>query len=148
MNTLRFVKFCAIAAAGLCLSFVFTNESSARERETQYNSTQERRYQQKNARQERRGSYFNDNGYTHLNIPARHYPRLGECRIWYPDRQRSSRIRCGQTPPRGAWLIQHPRNRPRHVYVNVYEPQSRGIVFSIGEFEIRSGAFLREMPHR
>jgi hypothetical protein len=32
--------------------------------------------------------------------------------------------------------------------VKVYEPQRRGVVFSIGEFEIRSGAFLREMPRR
>lgn len=133
MNTLRFVKFCAIAAAGLCFSFVFTDEGSA---------------QQRNGRREGRGSYFNDNGYTHLNIPTKHYPRTGECRVWYPDLQQSARIRCNQAPPRGAWLIQHPRNNPNHVYVKVYEPQRRGVVFSIGEFEIRSGEFLREMPRR
>jgi len=142
MNIIRFVKFCAITAA--CFCFVFTDEVAAKER----NYSQEHRQPQRNQQKEGRGSYFRDRGYTHLNIPARHYPRPGECRVWYPDRHRSARIRCDHMPPRGTWIIQNHKNRPNHVYVKVYEPKSQGIVFSIGEFEIRSGAFLREMPRR
>ncbi len=169
MHIPRFVKFCSVVAACFCFIVVFTDEGSTRERGHKYNNSiqvpqyqqsnktyrqyqqknkKRSRYQQKNKRREGRGSYFHKHGYKHLNIGAKHYPRLGECRIWYPNRHRSSRIRCGQKPPRGAWLLERPKNRPNNVYVEVYEPRQQGVVFTLGEFEIHTGAFVREILNR
>lgn len=152
MNMQLFAKTCSLIAFFCCFNAVFADEGSAKRNEDEYHYLRKNSHppveERRNGRQIERSSYFNDNGYTHLNIPKKHYPRPGECRVWYPNRHRSARIRCDQAPPRGAWLIQQPKNRPNHVYVKVYEPQRRGVVFSIGEFEIRSGAFLREMPRR
>src|SRR5690606_30859779 len=94
---------------------------------------------------DRRKHWFHDNGYSRLSIPARYYPGPGECRFWYPDRpvsrQPAARRSCG-APPRGAWLIQHPRHDARHVHVIVNEPWNYGPQL-IGEFEIGSGMFIR-----
>jgi len=170
MNTQRIIKLCSVVGACFFFIVAFTDEGSTREGEVNYISIQHPRYQQSDRKnihnhqqmkksqppryqqekkvQERRGSYFKEHGYRHLNIPERHYPRQGECRVWYPNRHRSSRIRCGQKPPRGAWLLQRHKNRPHNVYVEVYEPRQQGILFTLGEFEIITGAFVREMPRR
>jgi hypothetical protein len=54
------------------------------------------------------GSYFHEHGYTHLDIPPGHYPPLGECRIWFPDRPPGHQPPpgdCSHVPP-GAWVIE------------------------------------------
>lgn len=93
------------------------------------------------------GSYFHENGYTRLNIPAGHYPPPGECRVWFPDRapgQQPPPIKCGDPVPPGAWLIQHPTDLPRdHVTVSVYEPGRPGVIHAVGEFQIGSGMIVR-----
>lgn len=92
-----------------------------------------------------RGSYFHDHGYTHLDIPPGHYPPPGECRIWFPDRPPGHQPppgNCGHVPP-GAWVIHHPHNLPDRVHVNVYEPGFPGRVYAVGEFDIGSGQFIR-----
>lgn len=92
-----------------------------------------------------RGAYFYQHGYTHLDIPPGHYPPPGECRIWYPDRptgQQPPPGDCHHVPP-GAWVIQHPRDLPGRVHVNVYEPRYPGRIHVIGEFDIGTGQFIR-----
>lgn len=158
MHTQRFAKFCAVVAACFCFIVVFTDEGSTREEEAEYNPAKDPRYQQsnktqcqykqRNKREKKQGSYFKEHGYKHLDIPKKDYPRLGECRIWYPKQHQSVRIECGEMPPFGTWLIQHPKNRPHHVQVEVYEPRRQDVLFTIGEFEIRTGAFVREIPSK
>ncbi|WP_420208659.1 hypothetical protein [Candidatus Electronema sp. JC] len=157
MNTQRFMKICSAAAVFCCFSAFDADEGSAKGNEDKDHHIKRHQHkEQKPPGEEQRheggrGSYFQEHGYAHLNIPARYYPRLGECRIWRPDRsaeRQSPPVRCGQIPLPGAWLIQRHKDRPNHVQVTVYEPQRPGVVFAVGEFEIRSGAFLRDMPHR
>lgn len=92
-----------------------------------------------------RGSYFHEHGYTRLSIPPGHYPPPGECRIWYPDRPPGHQPPPGKCSPvpAGAWVIRHPHDLPGHVHVTVYEPRRPGTVLVVGEFEIASGAFVR-----
>ncbi|WP_417909599.1 hypothetical protein [Candidatus Electronema sp. PJ] len=157
MNTQRLMKICSVAAVCCCFSAVCADEGSAKGNEDKYHYLKKNPHKEQNPpreeqrHEEGRGSYFQEHGYARLNIPTRHYPRPGKCRIWYPDRpadRQSPPVRCGQIPLPGAWLIQHHKDRPHHVQVTVYEPKHPGVVFTIGEFEIRSGAFLREMPRR
>lgn len=99
-----------------------------------------------------RGHYFERHGYSHLNIPAGHYPPPGECRVWYPDQPSGHQpppVKCrdASVPP-GAWLIRHPVDRPQYVHVEVYEtvvadPRRPPGVMVIGEFDIGSGSFVR-----
>ena len=100
------------------------------------------------------GSYFHQHGYTRLDIPKGHYPPPRECRIWYPDRpagQQPPPVKCsqlqGQVPP-GAWLIEHPKNDLKHVNISVYDQQRPGRIVITGEFEIDTGAFIRELRKR
>lgn len=90
-------------------------------------------------------SYFYRRGYARLNIPKGHYPAPGECRIWFPDcpaGQQPPPGRCEQLRkkvPKGAWLIQHPKDDPDHVHVVVYDERRPASIKVIGEFEIGSG---------
>jgi len=100
------------------------------------------------------GSYFHEHGYSRLDIPEGHYPPPGECRIWYPDRPaghqpppgKCDQLR-GQVPP-GAWLIEHPEKDPKHVHVSVFDQHKPGSIVIMGEFEINTGAFIRELRPR
>lgn len=90
-------------------------------------------------------TYFHRKGYDRLNIPAGHYPPPGECRVWFPDRpagQQPPPTGCDQVPP-GAWVIRHPKDKPGHAHVTVFEPQRPGTVQVVGEFNIGSGNFIR-----
>jgi len=95
-----------------------------------------------------RNSYFHKNGFTQLNIPKGHYPPPGQCRIWYPEKPAGHQPppgNCGQlrnqVPP-GAWIIRHPGTDPKLIHVDVYDPQSRGKIMVIGEFDL-GGSFIR-----
>lgn len=94
-------------------------------------------------------SYFQDHGYSRLDIPKGHYPAPGECRVWYPDRPAGQQPPPGKCDklralvPAGAWLIQHPRDKPDVVHVNAYDEQRPGFIKAVGEFNIGSGVFLR-----
>lgn len=92
-------------------------------------------------------SYFQEHGYTRLDIPPGHYPPPGECRVWYPDRPPGHQpppVKCRNAAvPPGAWLIRHPADRPDHVHVVVYEPERPRVPLVVGEFEIGSGVFVK-----
>lgn len=94
-------------------------------------------------------SYFQDHGYTRLDIPKGHYPPPGECRIWFPERpagQQPPPGKCGelfaQVPP-GAWVIQHPNDKPDVVHINAYDERQPGVIRAVGEFNIGTGVFVR-----
>lgn len=94
-------------------------------------------------------SYFQDHGYSRLDIPKGHYPPPGECRIWYPEQPAGQQPPPGKCDklrahvPSGAWLIQHPRDKPDVVHVNAYDEQRPGFIKAVGEFNIGSGVFIR-----
>lgn len=114
-------------------------------------SGQGRRPEHARPHQDGRGSYFEEHGYTRLNIPAGHYPPPGECRIWYPDRPPGHQpppFKCGDRVPAGAWLLHHPPDLPNAVHVTVYEPGRPGVIRAVGEFQIGSGAFIRVVLNR
>jgi hypothetical protein len=91
-------------------------------------------------------SYFHRQGYTRLKIPEGHYPPPGECRFWYPDKpagQQPPPVKCDTPAPRGAWVIEHPADKPKHVHITVYEPERPRVARAVGEFEIGSGVLVR-----
>jgi hypothetical protein len=94
-------------------------------------------------------SYFQQHGYTRLEIPKGHYPAPGECRLWYPDRPAGNQPppgdcrRLGARVPPGAWLITRPEADRRHVRVNVYEETTPNRIRVTGEFDIGTGGFVR-----
>lgn len=133
----------------LCLALMVSAAVADEGKDESGKGKRDKYYSEKHYRGHQGGSesYFHQHGYTHLNIPAGHYPPPGECRIWFPDRppgQQPPPIRCGDPVPPGAWLIRHPANLPReHVTVTVFEPRRPGVIHAVGEFDIGSGMFIR-----
>ena len=145
MKTGWSIKLCA-AAAFCCIS-VFAAGAMAKGDKDDRHGKHERYEEKKHGRGDERGhkeSYFRKHGHSRLHIPHEHYPPPGECRIWYPDRHRGhkpERINCGMIPPQGAWLLHHPSKHQGYLNIKIYE----GAMISIGEFELRSGAFIRDL---
>lgn len=97
-------------------------------------------------RRDGKRSYLHAHGYSRLNIPPGHYPPPGECRLWYPDRPAGHQpppFRCGDSVPRGAWLIQNPGDVPNHVRVTAYDLAVPGRIMEVGEYDLGSGGLVR-----
>lgn len=92
-----------------------------------------------------RQSYFHKHGHTRLGLSPNQYPPPGECRVWFPGKHQPALFNCGMVPPPGAWVLHRPRRNPGQVRVRVYDPQRPNAMLSIGEFDLRSGVFLREL---
>jgi hypothetical protein len=146
-------KWCALAAAFCCVS-VFAAEAMAKgdkhDKREKHERYEEKEYKEKEERghDKKHESYFHKHSHTRLRIPPGHYPPPGECRIWYPDRpagHQPEHIKCGMVPPRGAWVLHYPRHRKEHLNIRVYDPQRSGVMISIGEFNLKSGEFIREL---
>ena len=87
-----------------------------------------------------------------LNIPPRHLPELGECRVWIP------RLPPGQQPrpksrscdgivsvaPAGSWIIDRPRAEPKLVFVRLVDERRAGVLIRIRVFDIESKRLVRE----
>ena len=138
MSARRLIQCCALAAA-CCCGTVFAADALAKP----HKEEKHERYEEKKHKGKKE-SYFRKHGHSRLRIPHEHYPPPGECRIWYPDRHeghRPERINCGMIPPQGAWLLHHPRKHQGYLNIRIYE----GPMISIGEFELGSGAFIRDL---
>jgi hypothetical protein len=86
-----------------------------------------------------------------LGIPPGHFPRPGECRIWYPGtppgRQPRPKSRSCEgiaaLAPAGSWILYRPSGE-RLVHVRVVDDRRPGVVIRIRIFEAESGRFVRE----
>lgn len=156
MNTRWSIKLCALAAA-FCYVSVFAASAIAKpdkddKREKYDERYEEKKYKGKEKEEQGHGkkhnSYFHKHGHTRLPIPPGHYPPPGECRLWYidgPTGHQPEPIKCGMIPPPGAWVIHHPRRHHGRLNIRVYDPQRQGAMLSIGEFDLKSGEFIREL---
>jgi hypothetical protein len=86
-----------------------------------------------------------------LGIPPGHFPRPGECRIWYPGtppgRQPRPKSRSCEgiaaLAPAGSWILYRPSGE-RLVHVRVVDERRAGVIVRIRIFEAESGRFVRE----
>jgi hypothetical protein len=168
MNLSHAIKFCALAAAFCCFAGSGAYEAQAGHGNGKHHGGKdkhrgyERRYvpppppyvqhngkpkphSQIQWQEPPRQSYFHKHGRTRLGLPPNQYPPPGECRVWYPGKHQPALFGCGMVPPPGAWVLHRPRRNPGQVRVRVYDPQRPNAMLSIGEFDFRSGVFLREL---
>ncbi len=165
MRKFNIIMLCA-AFVLFCLSSAFADEGKEESGKGKFNKDpyaeeyskgkddgkvrgKNRSYSEEYGRNSEGESYFHQHGYDRLNIPKGHYPSPGECRIWYPDKPaghqpppgKCSELR-SQVPP-GAWLIRHPEDEAERVHVMVYDERRPDTVRVTGEFDTRTGGFIR-----
>lgn len=80
-----------------------------------------------------------------LRIPGGHYPPVGACRVWYPDRppglqpppQPCTAIE--RPVPEGTWLIRRSPGTSHQVTVSFFHQERPGTVVAVGFYQVPSG---------
>ena len=89
-----------------------------------------------------------------LRVPPGHFPRPGECRLWFPDRppgQQPSSGSCvglGRIAPAGTWILYRPANDKKVVHARVIDPKKDGVVVVVRVYDANKGTYLRDEKPR
>jgi hypothetical protein len=83
-----------------------------------------------------------------LGIPPGHFPKPGQCRLWYPGRppgKQPRAVRCASLGkvPLGAWVLHRPRGEKRILEVKTYHDTKPEIVVSVGYYDATTGTLIR-----
>src|SRR5688572_5512304 len=85
-----------------------------------------------------------------LKVPPGHFPRPGECRLWFPDRppgqqpHAGSCMGLGRIAPAGTWILYRPANDKKILHARVIDPKKDGVVVVVRVYDARKGTYLRE----
>jgi hypothetical protein len=89
-----------------------------------------------------------------LKVPPGHFPKPGECRLWFPDRppgQQPAPGSClglGRIAPAGTWILYRPSNDKKVVHARVIDPKKDGVVVVVRVYDSKKGTYLRDEKPR
>lgn len=94
-----------------------------------------------------------DEDRSRLHVPPGHYPRPGQCRVWFPGRPPGHQPRAGscsaieRTAPAGSWILYRPTSDKRVVHARVIDPKHDGVVVVVRIYDADRGTYIgRERP--
>ena len=94
-----------------------------------------------------------DEDRSELRVPPGHYPKPGQCRVWFPGRPPGHQPRAGscnaieRTAPAGSWILYRPTSDKRVVHARVIDPKRDGVVVVVRIYDADHGTYLgRERP--
>jgi hypothetical protein len=96
----------------------------------------------------------NDEDRSQLRVPPGHYPRVGECRLWFPGRppghQPKSQGCRGieRIAPAGSWILYRPANDRKVVHARVIDPKRDGVVLVVRVYDVDRGTYLGQERRR
>ena len=89
-----------------------------------------------------------------LKVPPGHFPRPGECRLWFPDRPPGQQpaggscVGLGRIAPAGTWILYRPSNDRKVVHARVIDPKKDGVVVVVRVYDSKKGTYLRDEKPR
>jgi hypothetical protein len=94
-----------------------------------------------------------DEDRSELRVPPGHYPKPGQCRVWFPGRPPGHQPRAGscaaveRTAPAGSWILYRPTSDKRVVHARVIDPKRDGVVVVVRIYDADHGTYIgRERP--
>ena len=96
----------------------------------------------------------NDEDRSRLRVPPGHYPRVGECRLWFPGRppgQQPKSQGCRgiqRIAPAGSWILYRPENDRKVVHARVIDPRRDGVVVVVRVYDVDRGTYLGQERRR
>jgi hypothetical protein len=88
-----------------------------------------------------------------LKVPPGHFPRPGECRLWFPSRPPGQQPRAGscvglaRIAPAGTMILYRPTHEKKVIYARVIDPKRDGVIIVTRVYTDR-GTYLREDKQR
>jgi hypothetical protein len=85
-----------------------------------------------------------------LKIPPGHYPKPGECRLWYANRPPGHQPRSGscvglaRIAPAGSLILYRPASDRKVVHARVIDPKRDGVIIVTRIYSADRGTYLRE----
>ena len=89
-----------------------------------------------------------------LRVPPGHYPRVGECRLWFPGRPPGQQPRSQgcrgieRIAPAGSWILYRPSSDRRVVHARVVDPKRDGVVVVVRVYDADRGTYLGQERRR
>jgi hypothetical protein len=86
-----------------------------------------------------------------LGVPPGHLPPPGFCRVWFPGRPPGHQPKAGPCAevevgaPAGTWVLYRPSQDKKVVHVRYVHERRAGVVVWIRVFDVKSGAFIRDV---
>ena len=95
-----------------------------------------------------------DEDRSRLRVPPGHYPRVGECRLWFPGRPPGQQPRSQgcrgieRIAPAGSWILYRPDNDRKVVHARVVDPKRDGVVVVVRVYDVDRGTYLGQERRR
>ena len=96
----------------------------------------------------------NDEDRSRLRVPPGHYPRVGECRLWFPGRPPGKQPKSQgcrgieRIAPAGSWILYRPSTDRRVVHARVVDPKRDGVVVVVRVYDADRGTYLGQERRR
>lgn len=85
-----------------------------------------------------------------LKVPPGHFPKPGECRLWFPDRPPGQQpapgscVGLGRIAPAGTWILYRPTSDKKVIHARVMDPKKDGVVIAVRVYDSKKGTYLRD----
>jgi hypothetical protein len=86
-----------------------------------------------------------------LGVPPGQLPLPGYCRLWFPGRPPGHQPKAGPCAdvevgaPAGSWVLYRPSQDKKVIHVRYVHERRAGVVVWIRVFDVKSGAFVRDV---